>query len=148
MADFDWITSRIAVGGSIDSLYDVRKIAAAGVTHILNTRTNQDEVPMVFKVGLQYAANPTKDRDEKTKPAGWFKSSFDIIFGCLADPGAKILVHCQGGQNRSASTVYFFLRAIGLDKKTSTNMITDARPDATMDWNNDAEIALTRLGFI
>lgn len=147
MADFDWVTSRIAVGGSIESLYDVRKIAAEGVTHVLNVRTDQEEVPFVLKVGLQYAANPTKKKDEKVKPPGWFKSSFDVIFGALADPGTRILVHCENGENRSASTVYFFLRAIGIDKKTAKNIVLDARPDATMDWNDDAEIALKALGF-
>jgi protein tyrosine phosphatase (PTP) superfamily phosphohydrolase (DUF442 family) len=147
MADFDWVTARIAVGGSIDSLYDVRKIAAEGITHVLNVRTDQDEVPYVLKVGLQYAANPTKKKDEKVKPPGWFKSSFDVIFGALADPGTRILVHCENGENRSASTVYFFLRAVGIDKKTAKNIITDGRPKATMDWNVDAEIALKALGF-
>ncbi len=145
--DYDWVTERIAVGGSIESLYDVRKLAADGVTHVLNVRTDQDEVPYVLKVGLQYAANPTKKKDEKVKPPGWFKSSFDVIFGCLADPGAKILVHCENGENRSASTVYFFLRAVGIDKKTAKAIVTDARPEATMDWNDDAEIALKALGF-
>lgn len=147
MADMDWVTSRIAVGGSIDTLYDVRRIAAEGITHVLNVRTNQDEVPLVLKVGLQYAANPTKKKDEKVKPPGWFKSSFDVIFGCLADPGTKILVHCENGENRSASTVYFFLRAIGIDKKTAEDIILEGRPKATMDWNDDAEIALKALGF-
>jgi len=147
MADFDWITSRIAVGGSIDTLYDARRIAAAGITHVLNVRTDQDEVPLVHKAGMTYSSNPSKKKDEQVKPPGWFKSSFDIIFGCLADPGTKILVHCEGGENRSASTVYFFLRAIGLSRKTSEKIITDARPKATMDWNDDAEIALQSLGF-
>jgi protein tyrosine phosphatase (PTP) superfamily phosphohydrolase (DUF442 family) len=147
MADFDWVTSRIAVGGSIDSLYDARRIAAAGITHVLNVRTDQDEVPLVHKAGMTYSSNPSKKKDEAVKPPGWFKSSFDIIFGCLADPGTKILVHCENGENRSASTVYFFLRAIGIDKKTAAGIITDGRPKATMDWNDDAEIALKSLGF-
>lgn len=149
MPDMDWVTSRIAIGGSIDSLYDVRRLAAKGITHILNVRTNQDEVPWVQQVGLQYSSNPTKDEDEESKSPGWFKSSFDVIFGCLSDSGGKILVHCQEGLNRSASTVYFFLRAIGFDKKTVTKMITDARPDTKdgMAWNDDAEAALNTLGF-
>jgi protein tyrosine phosphatase (PTP) superfamily phosphohydrolase (DUF442 family) len=101
MADFDWVTSRIAVGGSIDSLYDARRIAAAGITHVLNVRTDQDEVPLVHKAGMTYSSNPSKKKDEAVKPPGWFKSSFDIIFGCLADPGTKILVHCENGENPS-----------------------------------------------
>lgn len=149
MPDYDWVTSRIALGGAIKSLYDVRKIAADGITHILNVRTNQDEVPWVLQVGLQYASNPTKDKDTDPKPAGWFKSSFDIIVGALADPGAKVLVHCQEGKNRSPSTVYFFLRAIGLDKDYCEELITETREEADgqMAWNDDAEAALKELGF-
>jgi hypothetical protein len=149
MADYDWVTARIAVGGAVESLYDVRKIAADGITHILNVRTNQDEVEWVLKVGLQYAANPTKKQHEDPAPPGWFKSSFDIIVGALADPGAKILVHCQKGEDRSPSTVYFFLRAIGLDEDIAEEMITDARKetDGNMAWNDDAETALKELGF-
>lgn len=147
MADYDWVTSRIAVGGSIDSLYDARKIASDGVTHVLNLRTDQDEVPLIHKAGMTYTSNPTKKKDEKVKPPGWFKASFDVIFGCLADPGTKILVHCENGENRSASTVYFFLRSIGIEKKTAAKLITDSRPSTTMDWNEDAEIALQTLGF-
>ena len=52
--DMNWVTTRIAVGGAIESLYDARKIAAEGITHVLNVRTNQDEVPYIMKVGLQY----------------------------------------------------------------------------------------------
>ena len=147
MADFDWVTSRIAIGGAIESLYDARRIAAAGITHVLNVRTDQDEVPLVHKAGMTYSSNPSKKKDEAVKPPGWFKSSFDIIFGCLADPGTKILVHCENGENRSASTAYFFLRAIGIDKKTAKGIVSEGRPGATMDWNDDAEIALKALGF-
>ena len=145
--DMDWITSRIAVGGAIESLYDARKIAAEGITHVLNVRTNQDEVPYIMKVGLQYSSNPSKEKDEKVKPPGWFKSSFDVMFGCLSDRDGKILVHCQEGENRSASTVYFFFRAIGLSKKCSEKLILDGRPQSTMDWNDDAEVAIHDLGF-
>lgn len=149
MPDMNWITDRIALGGSLDSLYDVRRIAAKGITHILNVRTKQDEVPWVQLVGLQYSSNPTKDEDEQAKPPGWFKSSFDIMMGALADQGAKILVHCQEGLNRAPSTVYFFFRALGFDKDTVTKMITDARPKTKngMSWNDDAEAALNTLGF-
>lgn len=149
MADFDWVTSRVALGGSIESLYDVRKIAAAGITHILNVRTDQDEVPWVLKVGLQYASNPTKDKDEKPKPASWFNGSADIIRAALHTPDAKILVHCQEGLNRAPGSVYFFLRTIGLEPKLCEKLITDARPKTkgNMVWNGDAEDALKELGY-
>jgi hypothetical protein len=149
LADYDWVTSRIAVGGAIESLYDVRKIAAADITHVLNVRTNQDEVPWILKVGLQYASNPTKDKDEKSKPPEWFNGSADIIRAALQSPSARILVHCEEGMNRAPSTAYFFFRTIGLKKDICLDLITSARPKTKsgMAWNDDAETALKKLGY-
>lgn len=150
MKNYQWVTSRIAVGGEIKSIYDVRAMEADGITNILNVRTSQDEVPWVLKVGMQYASNPTKDEDEKTKPPEWFNGSADIIRAALHTPDCKILVHCQDGENRGPSTVYFFLRTIGLDPDVCTKMITTARPQTkgNMMWNDDAECALKKLRYV
>lgn len=146
--DYNFVTSRIAVGGSIDSLFDARKIASDGITHVLNVRTSQDEVPFIQKAGMSYASNPTKDEDTKKKPTSWFRQSADIISGALAQQSAKVLVHCQGGMNRSPASIYFFLRSLGLKKDLVTQLIVDARPQAkTMDYLDDAEDALNELGF-
>lgn len=147
--DYQWVTSRIALGGEIKSLYDVRKMETDGITNILNVRTNQDEVPWVLKVGMQYASNPTKDKDENPKPPEWFNSSADIIRAALHTPNARILVHCQEGENRAPSTVYFFLRTIGLDPDLCLKLITTARPQTKgkMAWNDDAETAIKKLGY-
>lgn len=148
-ADYDWVTARIAVGASIDSLYDVQKAQSDGVTHILNVRTNQDEVPWVLKVGLQYSSSPTKDKDEKSKPVEWFRSTQDAIVAALRTENSKILVHCEEGLNRAPGAVYFFLRSIGLDKDTSSALITSARPKTKgyMIWNGDADKAIKALGY-
>lgn len=141
--DWGWVTNRIAVGGAITSMFDARRVASDGVTHVLNVRTNQDEVPFVQKAGMSYASNPTKDQDTKTKPPLWFRQSADIISAALSQKGAKILVHCQGGMNRGPISVYFFLRSMGLKKDLCTQLIVDARPIAkNMDYVDDAEAAL------
>lgn len=159
MADYDWVTRRLAVGGSIDSLYDARKIAADGVTHVLNLRHSEGddekdedgENDWVQKVGMCYAANPTEDDDVSTdpKPPTWFGASYDFIMAALSRPCTKILVHCQEGKNRAPSTVYFWLRAMGWKRDDAFDCVAAARPKAgkNMRWNDDADAAVKALGY-
>lgn len=154
MADYDWVTRRLAVGGSVDSLFDARQLARDGITRVLNLRTSQDEVELVQKVGLEYVSNPTSDDSGKgdepdPKPATWFSSSFDEIQSTLSRHNSKILVHCQEGLNRAPSTVYFWLRAIGFKRDDAFAMVVSARPKCKkfMAWNDDADAAVKSLGF-
>lgn len=150
---YNWVTRRLAVGGSVDSLYDARKIAADGVTLVLNLRTSQDEVDWVQAAGLTYLSNPTSDdsdgNSEDMKPATWFQASYDAIMGALSRPESKILVHCQEGLNRAPSTVYFWLRAMGWSRQDAFDCVASARPKAKkfMKWNDDADAAIKALGY-
>jgi predicted protein tyrosine phosphatase len=152
MADFDWLNRRVAIGGEIESLYDARKIAAAGITRVLNLRTSQDEVELVQTVGIEYVSNPTSDDTDGEldhKPDVWFSSSFDTIMATLSRHNSKILIHCQEGLNRAPSTAYFFLRAIGYSKQEAFDCVVATRPKSKkfMKWNDDADAAIKSLGF-
>jgi len=157
LPDYSWVTRRLAVGAELTSLYDARKIAADGFTHVLNLRHSEggDEMDgedgWVQKAGMSYASNPTPDDDasDDPKPPEWFQSSYDFIMGALARPGTKILVHCQEGKNRAPSTVYFWLRALGWAKKDAYDCIASARKkaDGKMQWNDDADAAVKSLGY-
>ena len=149
MPDYNWVTDRIALGGAVESLYDARKMEADGITHVLNLRTSQDEVPWFQKTKIHYMSNPSKDKDTKTKPPEWFDSSRRVIMATLLDPKARLLIHCQEGVNRAPSTLYFFLRSLGFSKNDVLDMITSARPKTKggMAWNDDAEAALKELGM-
>lgn len=152
MANYDWLTRRVAIGGSIDTLYDARKIAADGITTILNLRTSQDEVELVQTVGLTYLSNPTSDDSDgelDAKPDTWFASSFDAIMSALSHSNTKILIHCQEGLNRAPSTAYFWLRAMGWSKSDAFDCVAATRPKAKkfMKWNDDADAAVKSLGY-
>lgn len=148
MADFDWVTSRLAVGGAVDSLYDARKVASAGVTHVLCLRSNtEDEAPLWAKLKIDYGANPAKDDGEK-KPVEWFEESLEFIFGALmSDSIHKVLVHCKSGINRAPSTVYAALLAFGLEPDEAMEMVKRARPEAELAYARDAERAVDELGY-
>lgn len=147
--DLNWVTSRLAVGGSIDSDKMAQALADQGITAVLNVRTNQDEVPWVRKAGMKYFSNPTKDKDENKKPPEWFQGSADVIRTQMSGPTSKVFVHCEEGLNRAPGTVFFYLRTLGFDRDACENMITAVRPQTkdNMLWNDDAEAALKKLGY-
>lgn len=152
--DYDWYNRRVAFGGEITSMYDARKLAADGVTTVLNLRTKQDEVEFVQKAGMQYLSNPTSDdgktdEEDRSKPASWFQASYSAIMSALEQANTKIYVHCQDGLNRAPSTIYFWLRAMGMDKDMAFNCVVEARAKAKrgMRWVDDADAAVKQLGF-
>jgi len=142
-----WVNERLAVGDAIESLYDARKIAASGVTKVLNLRTNQDEAEWVQKAGMLYLANPTNG-DTVTKPVDFWSTSINYFLQSLAEsPSCKILVHCKHGEDRSPSTAYAMLRATGAPAVKAWGHVTDAVPKATGVYNKQVEIALKSLGY-
>jgi protein-tyrosine phosphatase len=152
--DYNWFNCRVAFGGEIASMYDARKLAADGITVVLNLRTKQDEVEFVQKAGMQYLSNPTSDdgktdEEDRSKPASWFKSSFSAIMSALEQSNTKIYIHCQEGFNRAPSTVYFWLRALGMEKDEAYDAVVSARPKAKkgMRWVPDADAAIKQLGY-
>jgi len=112
-----WVNERLAVGDAIESLYDARKIAASGVTKVLNLRTNQDEAEWVQKAGMLYLANPTNG-DTVTKLVDFW-----------------------------STTAYAMLRAIGAPAAKAWGHVTDAQPKATGVLNKQVEAALKSLGY-
>jgi len=142
-----WVNERLAVGDAIESLYDARKIAASGVTKVLNLRTNQDEAEWVQKAGMLYLANPTNG-DTVTKPVDFWSTSINYFLQSLAEyPSCKMLVHCKHGVDRSPSTAYAMLRAIGAPAAKAWGHVTDAQPKATGVLNKQVEAALKSLGY-
>ncbi len=155
MADISFVTGRVALGGSVDSLYDARKIASAGITHVLNLRAGDKhpeditaEAPWFAQLGVTYGSNPTHD-DGKKKDSEWFEESLEFIAQALGScPEHKVLVHCAEGINRSPSTVYAWLLSLGFDKKAAIKIVIAARPEAKVNYAKDAEAAVKALGFV
>lgn len=154
MADISFVTDRLAVGGAVESLFDARKIAAKGITHVLNLRMGDknpehvtDEVEWWHKAGVAYANNPTHDDGEK-KPAEWFKSIIDFVFGALtASPENKVFIHCKEGINRSPSGAYACLQAWGTSAGDAEQHVMEARPVAELLYAKDADRAIKQLGY-
>jgi hypothetical protein len=81
MADFSFVTSRLATGAAIRSTADVDELAAAGITHCIDCRFDFDDRPLLEQ-RLAYEWNPTKD-DGEPKPTEWFARSIDFALDAL-----------------------------------------------------------------
>lgn len=145
MVDYSWVKSRLAIGGAIDSLFDARKLAAAGITRVLNLRMSQAEIVPVQVAGMVYYSNPMPNHGPV--PQNWFKFSFDCYMRTMKEPKEKLLVHCKNGIDRSPSTAYFLLRALGTSEDDAWDHVINAHPASKMAWNVEAEKALKQLGF-
>lgn len=148
--NWNWITARLAVGSRPCSVDDVQTLAADGITHILNV-CNVDDVPTITPaawsdLGIKgYLYNPTAD-DGKPKPTSWFADSLNFALPLMAGKGTRLLVHCYDGADRSASTAYAVLRALGLSKTEAVSMLITRRPiTAVMRYNVDADRAIGEL---
>jgi len=154
VADLSWVTGRLAIGGKVESLYDAKKIAAEGVTHVLNLRAGDkkpehvsDEAPWWAQANVAYALNPTHDDGEK-KPKEWFQKSIEYAFDVLSKSGTKLLIHCKEGFNRSPSTAYAILQAWGTSAKDALAHVKEAKPEAELAYKADADRAVKALGYV
>lgn len=148
MADISWITDRIALGGA-PAAADVPAIRAAGITDVLDLRgePNQGESwptpgPYVG-TGIQYHSVPMLDRGQP-QPAEPYTRGIAVIQQALdRSPASKVLVHCLGGQNRSPSMVYAYLRSTGMSETDAWNAVTHGRSIARTQYRDSAEAAVT-----
>ena len=156
MADIDWVTERLAIGGAVESLYDAREIAAAGVTHVLSLRAGDKNPEHVTEEraywkqvgGVEFANNPTHD-DGEVKPPEWFAKCIKFAHGALlAKAGNKVLIHCKKGEHRSPAAAYAVLRAWGTSTEDAADHVHEARKEADVEeYAADAERALKQLGY-
>lgn len=144
MSDFQWITYRLATGGA---LTEISQLRSAGVTHVISL-CEEDDAPLLEGSGINYLHNPLPD-DGQLKPPGWFAKSLRFALDALSQPDNRVLAHCLGGVNRGPSTAYAILRAQGIGREMAAEMIRQARPITRhgLIYIGDAEVALEALGY-
>jgi protein-tyrosine phosphatase len=146
MADFSFVTERLATGAAITGPADVTALHAAGITHIIDCRAEFSDAPLLATSGMAYLWNGTED-DGQPKPPAWFAASLVFALPALATAGAKVYAHCAAGVNRGPSTAYAILRAFGLLPAAAEAMIRAARPQVGLAYKADADSAVTALGY-
>ena len=114
----------------------------AGVTHILDVRLDQ-EVGFDVELVAAYAPHVTYlragvDDSGRSQDDAWFDAGVDAALEALADPAAKIVVHCHMGVNRGPSMAFAILLAAGWEPVPALEAIRQARPIAAIVYANDA----------
>ena len=129
MVDYQFVTEQLAVGGAIWTPENMREIAGAGITHIVNLQVEFDDNSISDGTGIRILWNGCDD-DFLPKPAEFFWEGVRFALEALADPEAKVLIHCMAGVHRSPFMLLSVLRAMGWDLEEAIDRIQAARPQA------------------
>lgn len=147
MADYSFITSRIATGGALNSPADVQDLVAAGITHVLDARAEFDDGPLFAQSGIQYIWNPTQD-DGQHKPPEYFATTLSFALPALAQPHTKLDLHCAAGVNRGPSNAICVMLALGWLLDTAEALMRSKRPQVNIAYKLDAQAAVQALGYV
>lgn len=117
-----------------------------GVTHIVDVREEWSDEREVTErhPHVEYAHLGTHDSGG-SQSSVWFDRGVAAIRAALADPEAKVLVHCHMGVNRAPSLVYAALLTQGFDIEQGLDAIRAARPIAAILY---AESAIRWIGAL
>ncbi len=127
--DITWLTDRIAVGGGIWTSENMAKVAAAGITHIIDMQIEFDDTPLGLEHGVDVLWNPTDD-DFEAKPAELFRRGVDFALKALEKAEAKVFIHCAAGVHRAPMMALALLGAMGWSMEDAMHMIETRRPVA------------------
>jgi dual specificity protein phosphatase-like protein len=146
--DFDFVTSRLATGAALSAPDDVYAIVEAGITHVLDARSEFDDGPLfASQPHIHYLWNPTDD-DGTTKLPEYFEKTIAFGLRALVEPGTRVLCHCAAGVNRGPSNVLAIMIAWGIDPVKAEAMIRDARPVVKLHYRDDVLAAVRALGYV
>ncbi|MGL3107229.1 dual specificity protein phosphatase family protein [Bradyrhizobium sp. BR 1432] len=129
--EINWVAPRLAFGSMIGTPENMRVVADAGITHVINLQDEFDDTLLVGDTGIS---------------VHWQKLGNDIDFSIVAiEPalafarraleGANnaLFVHCLAGRNRSAKITYAVLRVMGTPDVDARERIKQAQPDAVLE---------------
>jgi len=112
---------------------------AAGITDIVDVREEWSDEELVAEIApeIRYHHLGTHDNGGTQSPR-WFAEGLEALHTALADPYAKILVHCHMGINRGPSMGFAFLVDQGWRPVEALAAIRAARPIAAVAYATDA----------
>lgn len=147
LADAHRVTESLLVGGALgngfgDPEAELRELAAQGLTHILDCRSETSDAGLVARVAprVVYARIGTADTIHTTEQ--WFTTGVAFAREALADKSAVLLTHCSLGQTRGPSMGFAVLLDQGYEPGAAFRLIATTRPqarigyaDAALDWH-------------
>ena len=130
MVDYQFVTERLAIGGTIGTAENMRELSQAGITHVVNMQKEFDDSLLTDGTGIEILWNGCED-DFLPKPAELFWKGIRFTLEALAASDTKILFHCAAGVHRSPLMLLAVLRVLGHERRAAMDMISDARPQAS-----------------
>jgi protein-tyrosine phosphatase len=127
--DITWVTDRIAVGGGIWNRDNMAKVAAAGITHVIDMQLEFDDTPLALGLGVEVLWNPTDD-DFERKPPELFRRGVDFAEAALEREDAKLFIHCAAGVHRAPMMTLALLGSQGWDLEDAMELIESKRETA------------------
>ncbi len=127
--DITWLDDRMAVGGGIWSAENMAKVSLAGITHIIDMQIEFDDTPLAEPHGNKVLWNPVDD-DFELKPPEVFERGVKFALGALADPKAKLFIHCAAGVHRAPMMTLALLGVMGWTAEDAMDWIQVKRPVA------------------
>ncbi len=129
--DANWITSRIALGGWVETPEKMRDVAQSGITHILSMAWEFDETELAAPYGIQVFLN-TVDDDFAPKSPEVLQRGVEFAVATLERLHTKLLIHCVAGRHRGPMMALAVLCALGWEMEDAMHRISERRP--VVDW--------------
>ena len=129
MRDFQFVTDRLALGSSIRTSEQMREIAQAGITHVVNMQVEFDSRSLSDGTGIRILWNGCDD-DNLPKPPELLWAGVLFALEALENPESKLLFHCAAGIHRSPMMLLAVLRVLGHEEAEAIGMIARVRPEA------------------
>lgn len=127
--DVHFVTDRLAVGGAIYTVANMRSLAESGITHVVNLQREFDDRSIVGETGIAVLSLDCAD-DFLPKPSELFWDAATFTLEALRQPDARVLFHCAAGIHRSPMMLLAILRVLGHEHEEAIGMISAARPQA------------------
>lgn len=125
--DMTWVTEQVALGGGIWNARNMEELAHTGVTHVVDMQIEFDDRPLAEPHGIDVLWNPTDD-DFLPKPPELFKRGVDFALAALADPSARLYIHCAAGVHRAPMMTLAVLCALDWKIDAAMELIETRRP--------------------
>ncbi len=122
--NMSWITIHLAVGGRIHP-EDIKALAAAGVTHVVDTRSEYcDDAEALAKEHIELLHLPTDDMrpltiEQMLQGAQWVQERME--------KGGRVLIHCEHGVGRSALLTSAVLVYEGMHAYDALHLVQEKR---------------------
>jgi protein-tyrosine phosphatase len=125
--DMTWVTDRIGLGGGIWNERNMTELAQMGITHVLDMQIEFDDTPLAEPHGIQVLWNPVDD-DFQPKPPEVLERGVEFARAALAEPEARLYIHCAAGVHRAPMMTLAVLGAMGSDLEAAQALIEARRP--------------------